>query len=60
MAPRLVGTDDIETHVWERMVTVAHVWPGITPFNVWQLPLHAWIRFAAAADRWVAAQEREG
>jgi len=29
------------------------VWPGITPFNVWALPLPTWLRFAADADAWV-------
>jgi len=28
------------------------VWPGITPFNVWDLPLDMWLMFAQAADQW--------
>jgi hypothetical protein len=34
------------------------VWPGITPLNVWHLPLPIWLRYAGEADRWVAEQKR--
>lgn len=34
-------------------MVVCHVWPGITPFNVWDLSLVVWESFAAAADEWV-------
>jgi len=37
---------------------VCHVWPGITPFNVWDLPLRQWLMFAHAADQWT--KDREG
>lgn len=37
---------------------VCHVWPGITPFNVMQLPLRQWLMFARAADQWT--KDREG
>lgn len=36
------------------MVVVCHVWPGITPFTIWDLPVADWLMFAAAADQWVA------
>jgi len=36
---------------------VCHVWPGITPLNVWELPLPTWLRFAAEGDAWRKAQE---
>lgn len=49
---RLRGIPDIEAHVWERMVTVCRVWPGLTPFNVWDLTISGWLVFAAAADKW--------
>jgi hypothetical protein len=32
------------------MTTVSHVWPGITPFNVWDLRVDVWLMYAAAAD----------
>lgn len=37
---------------------VCHVWPGITPFNVMQMPLRQWLMFSRAADQW--AKDREG
>ena len=40
------------------MIVVSHVWPGITPFNVWDLTLRLWMRFAHAADRW--QEDRDG
>ena len=38
--------------MWSRIVVIAHVWPGITPHNVWDLDLDGWLVFAAAADNW--------
>jgi len=49
----------LETHVIQRLVTVCHVWPGITPLNVWQLTLDVWLMFAAAADDWAEQQKKE-
>jgi len=35
-------------------VVVCEIWPGITPWNIWDLAWCDWILFAAAADRHVA------
>lgn len=31
---------------------MAHVWPGITPLNVWELRYDMWLRFVGAAKAW--------
>lgn len=36
---------------------VCHLWPSISPFNVWDLPLKVWRAFAQSADEYVAAQK---
>lgn len=41
-----------------RLLVVCHLWPGITPFNVWDLPLGLWLRFADGADDWIKAREK--
>lgn len=47
--------------MYGRLVVVSHVWPGITPFNVFGLSLGEWVLFRRAADEWVAARnKREG
>lgn len=38
---------------------VSHVWPGITPMNVWDMPYYLWCKFAEAADEWVKARQKE-
>ena len=38
---------------------MAHVWPGITPMNVWDMPYNLWCLFAEAADEWVKARQKE-
>ncbi|HEY1179926.1 MAG TPA: hypothetical protein VGF17_27535 [Phytomonospora sp.] len=40
------------------MSVVCHVWPGITPFNIWDLTWRDWVRFARDADAWVAARSQ--
>ena len=50
----LRGVASIEEHVRSRLVVACHVWPGITPFNVWDLSVEDWLMFAHAADQWVA------
>ncbi len=50
---------DIERSVHERLTVVCHVWPGLTPFNVWDLPYDTWVSFAHAADDWIE-QRRKG
>lgn len=49
-------------HVHDRIVLVSRVWPGITPFNVFDLPTGLWMRYAHAADGLAAeaASQREG
>lgn len=37
---------------------VCHVWPGITPFTVWDLPWRMWLVFAEAADEWAKERRR--
>lgn len=34
------------------MTTVCHLWPGITPWNVWNLRVDEWLMFANAADEY--------
>lgn len=58
-APSRARIGDLETHVIGRLVTVCHVWPGITPLNVWELTLDVWLMFAAAADDWAEQQKKE-
>lgn len=41
----------------DRLVVVCHVWPGITPFNVMQLEVGTWLRFAHAADEWAKSRQ---
>jgi hypothetical protein len=48
---------NLEEHVHSRLVTVCHVWPGITPLNVWDLTFEVWLMFAHAADEWVEARK---
>ena len=43
----------------DRIVVVSHVWPGITQFNVYDLSLGVWMRYAHAADEWVRSRQRE-
>jgi hypothetical protein len=45
--------------VRERLPVVCHVWPGITPWNVWELPYDVWVDFAHAADEWIKERTKE-
>lgn len=58
----LRGVRDMREHVHDRIVLVSRVWPGITPFNVFDLPVGLWMRYAHAADGLLAeaASQREG
>ena len=38
--------------MYKRLTTVCHLWPGITPFNVFGLPYSMWVSFAEAADEY--------
>lgn len=50
--------EDIETSVYERIVVVSHVWPGITPINVWDMRYDLWVGFASAADDWIKENKK--
>lgn len=30
------------------ILTVSRIWPGITPFNVWDMPYDMWLMYVAA------------
>lgn len=36
---------------------MCHLWPGLTPFNVWDLRYDVWLMFAAQADAWTKEQK---
>lgn len=55
---RLLDGLTVREHVRRRIVTVAHVWPGITPMSVMGMRVDDWLLFAAAADEWVAARRK--
>lgn len=50
--------DDLELEVESRLIVISHVWPGLTPFNIYDLTLDMWLRYSKAADLWAAARER--
>jgi len=52
--------DDIESHVFERLTTICHLWPSISPFNVWDLSADVWLYFARAADDYIKESKRDG
>jgi hypothetical protein len=31
--------------VYQNITDISQVWPGITPFNVWDLPYDMWLLF---------------
>ena len=35
---------------------MSHVWPGITPLNVWDLGYTMWVKFVIQAEAWEKAQ----
>lgn len=39
---------------------LCHVWPGITPMNVWDLTWGQWLAFSTACDEWVKIREKGG
>lgn len=51
--------EDIEASVQDRIVVISHVWPGITPMNVWDMRYDLWCQFAEAADEWVRVRQKE-
>lgn len=38
---------------------MAHVWPGITPLNVWEMPYDMWLLFVANAKAWEEERKKE-
>ena len=47
---------DIDGEVRSRLLTLSHVWPGVTPWSVWDLAWSDWLMFARGADEWVKAR----
>lgn len=45
--------------MWERMTDVCRIWPGLTPFNIWDLTLWGWLVFAEHLDR-MRREARDG
>lgn len=37
---------------------ICHVWPGLTPAVLWELPFDEWLVFAVAADAWHDPQKQ--
>lgn len=40
-----------------RLPVVCHLWPSISPWNVWDLSLGYWLMFAAQADEYAKARK---
>lgn len=38
--------------------TISHVWPGIHPLNVWELPYDMWMLYVVNARRWEENQTK--
>ncbi|WP_181036363.1 hypothetical protein [Arthrobacter sp. B1805] len=38
--------------VFRWIPTIAHVWPGITPLNVWEMRYDMWLLFVRNARVW--------
>lgn len=51
---------DVEGEVRRRLTVLCHVWPGLTPWNVWGLAWCDWLIFAATADEWVKQRNDKG
>lgn len=43
--------------MYENFTDVCHYWPGITPFNIWQLPYDMWLRLLAGLKHIKEQQE---
>ncbi len=43
----------------QRLPLICHYWPGITPWNVWDLRWSDWLMFAHVCDAWTE-RRREG
>jgi len=42
------------------MALVSHRWPGITPWNIEQLPAHWWAYYVRAAEAYVQEANSRG
>lgn len=51
---------DLDGEVRSRLLTISHVWPGITPWSVWDLAWCDWLMYARASDEWVKARTEKG
>lgn len=49
---------DIPAEVHARILTLTHIVPSISPWNVWDLPWSLWLAYAAMADAWTAEQRK--
>lgn len=36
------------------MPLLCHLWPGITPWSIWDLTLEEWRGFRSVADQWTS------
>ena len=41
---------DVEQSVYENLLSVSFVWPGITPHNVWDTPYDFWCMYVQHAE----------
>lgn len=51
--------EDIEESVYRHILVVAHVWPGVTPINVWDMRYDLWVGFAEAAEKWAKEHAKQ-
>ncbi|MEB0200560.1 hypothetical protein QN354_02170 [Cryobacterium sp. 5I3] len=42
----------------KRILTIGHVWPGITPLNVGDLEHRVWVQLALSCDQHIKEVER--
>ena len=42
--------EDLEGGVYSRITAVCHLWPSVSPWNVWDLPLAIWRQMAREVD----------
>ena len=49
---------NIRDEVHSRILTITHLIPSLSPFNVWDLPWSLWLAYAAMADAWTDEQRK--
>ena len=55
---RAAGPVDIREEVYARILDLTHLIPSISPWNVWDLPVHMWRVFARMTDEWIEQQRK--